>query len=241
MTSRDEVEDWERRVRLREQDLLSDLDLTVEGTSRTDDDRHLSDLDYSLNSYLVGVQLEIPLDRVRERNALRRARTELAAARRDLAQLEDDVILEVRQAVRDFRSAANSVAIQRKIVATEEKNAKVAFLRFQNGELSNRDLTDAENNLVDARDRLVREQVNLEIARVEFLRDAGILILKENGTWDRPSPSDDASGPAGRGTVRGADRGVRPPRAAPRPWPRTSPPSRSGRAPCASPSRRPAP
>ena len=65
--------------------------------------------------------------------------------------------------MRDFRSAANSVAIQRQIVTTEEKNAKVAFLRFQNGEISNRDLTDAENNLVDARNRLVREKVNLEI------------------------------------------------------------------------------
>ena len=31
MTARDEVEDWERRVRIREQDLLSDLDLTHRG------------------------------------------------------------------------------------------------------------------------------------------------------------------------------------------------------------------
>jgi outer membrane protein TolC len=56
-------------------------------------------------------------------------------------------------------------------------------MRFENGEISNRDLTDALTNLVDARDRLVREQANVETARTQLLRDLGVLSLDEEGIW----------------------------------------------------------
>lgn len=183
-TARDQVDDAERRVRIRTQELQPDLRLVAERSrSARPGERHTDDLDLRDDGYSVSLELELPLDRVRERASLRRARIELVRGRRALAQLEDDVILSVRESLRELRSAANSLAIQREIAASEEKNSKVARMRFENGEIGNRDLTDAQNSLVDAQDRLVREQVNVELARVQLLRDLGVLRLAEDGTW----------------------------------------------------------
>ena len=177
------MEDAERRLRNRERDALPALDVEASWTKSNRGERHVSDLGYAADSFAVGVTLELPLDRVRERGAIRSARIELSRARRALSLLTDTVLREVRESLRNYRSADNSVAIQRQIVASEVKNAKVARIRFEDGEISNRDLTDAQNGLADARDRLVRETANLADAKVQLIRDVGILVLNEDGTW----------------------------------------------------------
>lgn len=183
MTARDEVADAERRVRLREQEVLPDLRLELTG-SRSSGARHVDDLTpLDDDDYGVGLSLELPLDRVRERGALRSARVALDRARRDATLREDTVILEVRNALRELRSAESSLGIQEQIVRSEEKNVKIARLRFEEGAISNRDLTDALTSLADAQDRFVRERANVEVARVAMWRAVGLLVMNEDGTW----------------------------------------------------------
>ena len=183
MTARDGVADAERRLRIAERGVLPNV--TVEGVTTHASPPGSSHVDSGLghDSYSVGLAVELPLDLVRERGVLRAARIELDRARRNLSKTEDDVILGVRQALRSLRSAVASLKIQVEIAASEEKNVKVARMRFEQGEISNRDLTDAMTNLVDARDRLVREQAIVETARTQLLRDLGILYLDAEGTW----------------------------------------------------------
>ena len=183
MTARDQVDDAERRVRIREREVLPDLRLELSGT-RSSGARHVGDVaPLDRDDYGVGLALELPLDRVSERGALRAARVAEDRARRDLSLLEDTVILEVRAALRELRSAESSLAIQEQIVASEEKNVKIARLRFEEGTISNRDLTDALSSLADAQDRFVQEKANVETARVAMWRAAGLLAMNEDGTW----------------------------------------------------------
>lgn len=183
MTSRDTVTDAERRLRIAERNLLPDLNVEAVGTrAASDGSSHVSSpLEH--DTYSLGVALELPLDRVRERGAMRAARIELDRSRRDLSLNEDTVILGVRQSLRSLRSAESSERIQEQIATSEEKNAKIASLRFENGEIGNRDLTDALTNLADAKDRLVREKANVETARTQLLRDLGVLVLDDEGIW----------------------------------------------------------
>ena len=183
MTAKDGVADAERRVRIAERDILPDVKLEAASTHASPPGSRHVDGGLSHDSYSVGLAVELPLDLVRERNALRATRIELTRARRNLSKVEDDVILGVRQALRSLRSAEASLKIQIAIAASEEKNVKVARMRFEQGEISNRDLTDAMTNLVDARDRLVREQAIVETARTQLLRDLGVLYLDAEGTW----------------------------------------------------------
>ena len=89
----------------------------------------------------------------------------------------------MRESLRTLRSSESSLKIQEQIAASEEKNVRVARMRFESGEISNRDLTDALTALADARDRLIREKANVETARTRLLRDLGVLVLDEEGTW----------------------------------------------------------
>lgn len=182
-TTRDEVKDAERRLRIGERDLLPDLSVEAVGRRAAPDGSRHVDTPLEHDTWSLGFSLELPLDRVKERAALRSARISLDRARRDLALKEDSVILEVGDALRNLRSSESSLKIQEQIAESEEKNVKVARMRFENGEISNRDLTDALTALADARDRLVREKANLETARLQLLRDLGVLYLDEEGTW----------------------------------------------------------
>ncbi|MCE9634522.1 MAG: TolC family protein [Planctomycetes bacterium] len=184
MTARDQVEDAERRESIRERDVLPDLRLDLTGTRASDDAHGVRDLTpLARDSYGAGLSLEIPFDRVRERGALRAARIEVSRARRDLSLTEDRVILDVREALRNLRSADSSLKIQEQITASEEKNVKIARLRFEEGTIGNRDLTDALSNLADAQDRLVREKAKTEVARLGLMKAVGTLTIDEDGTW----------------------------------------------------------
>jgi outer membrane protein TolC len=184
MTARDQVADAERRESIRERDVLPDLRVELTGRRASDDAHGFSDMTpLERDSWGAGVVLELPLDRVRERNALRAARIEVERTRRDLTLAEDSVILDVRSALRGLRAAESSLKIQEEITVSEEKNARIAKLRFEEGTIGNRDLTDAYSNLADAQDRLVREKANLETARVRLHRAVGTLTMNEDGTW----------------------------------------------------------
>jgi hypothetical protein len=39
-------------------------------------------------------------------------------------------------------------------------------------------------NFVDAQDRVVREKARVVTARLQLLRDAGLMFMKENGSWE---------------------------------------------------------
>lgn len=184
MTARDQVADAERRESIRERDVLPDVRVELSGTRADGGSRSASGvLPLERDSWGAGVAVEIPFDRTRERNSLRAARIEVSRARRDLGLAEDRVISEVRDDLRSLRSAESSLKIQEQITASEEKNVKIARLRFEEGTIGNRDLTDALANLADARDRLVREKSNVETARLRLLRSVGTLTIEEDGTW----------------------------------------------------------
>ncbi len=57
--------------------------------------------------------------------------------------------------------------------------------RFERGELPNRDVVEANQSLLDAQNALIDEQVSYEIARLQLLRDLGILFVGEDGMWKR--------------------------------------------------------
>ena len=114
---------------------------------------------------------------------MRRARITLDRSRRDLALEEDSVIAEVRDSLRSLRSAEYSLDIQQQIAISEAKNARISEIRFEQGEITNRDRSDALNDLADAEVRVLREQVRVANARLQLLRDAGVMFMKEDGSW----------------------------------------------------------
>ena len=127
--------------------------------------------------------LSLPLDRQLERNALRRATIDLQRARRQFEEFRQNVALGVRSAIRELERRQLSVQITEELIAGEAKNKRIAELQFERGEIDNRELVDAEQSLLGARNALIAEKVAYEIARLGLLRDMGILFIDEQGMW----------------------------------------------------------
>ena len=60
---------------------------------------------------------------------------------------------------------------------------KIAQLRFEQGNFSNRDVVEAQQSLLDAKNALIEEKVAYEIARLGLLKDLGVLFIDEKGMW----------------------------------------------------------
>jgi outer membrane protein TolC len=184
LNRQEQLEDVERGVRLARNALLPDLDLRL-GTSYAAGDSLEAPFggDLARANSSLAVTLGVPLDRVDERNAYRAAELSLARARRDLEEFEDQLRVQIQSSFRELARRLESLEIQRQLIVDQTKNLRIAELRFERGEIPNRDVVEANQSLLDAQNALIDEQVNYEIERLQLLRDLGILFIDEQGMW----------------------------------------------------------
>lgn len=183
LNRREQLEDVERGLALARNALLPDLGLTLGTTYTTGEHADLFGSDLERNDTSVALTFSVPLDRVRERNSYRTAQLGLARARRDLEEFEDQLRVSIQGSFRELDRREQSLEIQRQIIVDQTKNLRIAELRFERGEIPNRDVVEANQALLEAQNALIDEQVAYEIARLQLLRDLGILFIDETGMW----------------------------------------------------------
>jgi outer membrane protein TolC len=180
MTERDRVEDARRRVAVARNQFRPEVNAFGSSDWVSGDAESVSDQEYA-NDWRAGVTAEIPFDRRDERDSLRRAELALDAAERRLAEQTDVTALEVRESFSRLRSLTVSVEIQLKNIEIAEKRAKNALLQFRNGTLSNRDVVEAANGLLDARNAYISALTDYEVQRLNLLRQVGLLDVARDG------------------------------------------------------------
>ncbi|MEO6434535.1 MAG: TolC family protein, partial [Tepidisphaeraceae bacterium] len=104
-TAQDRVEDARRGVQNAKNGLLPDLDLAARGTIGNNDDEPARRIHSDTAAYSAGVELEIPIDRLGERNAYRASLIRLERSQRSYDQLKDEVAADAREALRLIRAA----------------------------------------------------------------------------------------------------------------------------------------
>lgn len=185
MTARDRVEDAERKLSIARQDRIPELNVYAEGTLQDGDE------DASKDAYTGGVSLELPLDLRPERDAVKEAALALESARRAYEQQIDQVRLDVREAFSRLRTQRIAVDIQLKNIDIAERRTRNAMLQFRNGTLSNRDVIEAENELLSARNAWGQALVDYEIQRLGLLRNVGLMDLAVDGTMIELNPEEE--------------------------------------------------
>ncbi len=160
--------------------------------SATQDSARLQ-LDRGVFSSLL--TLNFPLERTAERAAFRKSLIDLERSVRSLQELEDNVKLSVRNGLRDMRLAHENVRIQADAVAVAEKRVRSVTLFLEAGRAQMRDLIEAQDALLAARNGLTAAQVDYRIAEMEIQRDMGALHIDEEGRPDlyflREEPHDE--------------------------------------------------
>ncbi len=143
-------------------------------------------------SYGGGLALDLPLEATGQRNSYRVSLINLDRAIRAVQDLEDRVKLDVLNSVRDLRVAAEDLRIQAVSidVAQRQLAAAQAFFRLGRGEI--RDLTEAQDDLINAQNAFIASLVDYRVTQLELQRDLGLLEVDAEGLFEEA----DLLGPA---------------------------------------------
>ena len=128
--------------------------------------------------------LDLPFERTAERNVYRNSFIALERAVRDVQKLEDQMKLSIRKRLRDMYESRESLRIQARAVTLAEKRVKSTNLFFEAGRAKVRDLLEAQDALLSAKNGLTAAAVDYRVAELEFQRDTGLLQIDEKGIWE---------------------------------------------------------
>ncbi len=191
--AKEEVEDAQRRVLLAADNLRAELTLfgstsigerrDLGGSNREDARLNASDMPF--HGLLT---LNLPLERTRERNAYRDRLIDLERASRAYQRLEDEVKSDVRGQLRTLVEARENVVIQTQAVRLAEQRVASIDLFLQAGRAQIRDVLDAEESFLSARNALDAALVSYRIAELALQRDLGVLRVSAAGSWQEYRP-----------------------------------------------------
>jgi outer membrane protein TolC len=185
-TAREAVEDAERGVMIAENGLLPDLDARIDYSANDTGRNQPLSLQARTRRYSGQVDLDLPLDRLNERNDYRRATIGLERSRRDQAQLRDEIVLEVRRSFQDLSEARQTYEIQlASLELARRQVANVAMLLEAGREgIDTLDQLDAQSGLRDAENEITRALVDYTIARLRFYNAIEAIEIDDRGMWN---------------------------------------------------------
>jgi len=182
-TAYDGVDDAQRKVAVAEDALRARLDLVAGASVDSTEDTKWQRLQFHKGDYNIGMVLDLPLDKLSERNAYRRSLISYLQVERDYGLAVDRVKLDVRNAYRDLIEAAQRYQIQKNSLELARERVNSTALLLQAGRVQSRDLLDSQDALLAAQNDVTSTLVNYMLAKLSFYRDIGILNVKPDGLW----------------------------------------------------------
>ncbi|MDA7931635.1 TolC family protein [Akkermansiaceae bacterium] len=186
----DRFEDNKRQVAIAANQLKADLNI-VGGSSLANDGSatDYTDFDFKNVRTTVGLQLNLPLDRLRERNNYRATLINFESATRTLGQNFDELrnLLDLR--IRELEQFRQTYQIQQNAVVLAKKRVEGNQLRLKAGTVIFRRLSESQDALISAQNAETRALVDYLSARLNLLIDLGVLQTDQKRYWLKENPS----------------------------------------------------
>ena len=192
ITVRYQYADAKRSLKIAEDALDPDMRLELAASSREtrisggDSDSDSSDAEVSFSdtfNYSAALSLDLPWDKTAERVSFRKSLIALRSAERSIEAKEDEVKQGLRSAARRIEELKQTYQIQKTSVALAERRVESTGLFLKAGMVQVRDLLEAQEDLVEARDRLVSSVVDYHLATLQLQKDLELLEVDEKGLW----------------------------------------------------------
>jgi outer membrane protein TolC len=179
----DAVIDAQRKVYVAADGFRADADLvgTTSVTSSKRADR--GTVDWMREEYGVGLEINLPLDRVAEQNVYRKALITLNERQREYELAADTIALEVRQAHRNLTEAAERYKVLVESLELARQRFNNNFLLLQHGKASSRRVLQAQNDLFAAQNDAGQALLDYTVETLKFYRDTGALQVLPDGMW----------------------------------------------------------
>lgn len=174
--AREQVDDARRKAEVARDGLRGTVDLALGADLTTPSTQPLNLRDAS-KRLSVGLVVDLPLDRLPERNVFRAALIQAVRAWRALEGLEDELDRQLRADLRVLAESARSREILTEGVRLAEQRVEFTTLDFEgpSSRVAVRDILEAEDDLVQARNDLTAAMVDHAIAWMQLDLDLGTL------------------------------------------------------------------
>ncbi|MBM3987193.1 MAG: TolC family protein [Planctomycetes bacterium] len=180
MTVLDQLVDSERKLNIAADALRTRITITGTGSANSTPNQPF---EYAKDdvSWTLRADIDLPLQLVAERNQYRGAIINVERARRSAEELADRITAELRASLRQALTRRQSVEIQAGAVVLNERRIESATLNLQAGRASTRDILEAQQALVDARNSLTSARVDYYLSQLALWRDMELLRVEEQG------------------------------------------------------------
>ena len=180
---RDELEDAERACRIAADKLRARLDLTLAAGASSPTDSRLRGIALDEGYLSAGLGGELPFDKTAEVIDYKRALIERDRQQRQVAKGRDDIAADLRNVWRRLASARQDIDIQRLSVQLAEQRVENTELLFEAGRINIRELLDARDDLIDARNRYTRAVVAHRMNWLRLLYQLEQLPTEPDTLW----------------------------------------------------------
>jgi outer membrane protein TolC len=191
---RDRVDDARRAVANARNGILPDLDITGQVGIPTDPDEREGGVNFSGDdlNYRGAFTLSLPLDRERERLAIRQSVIRAERAEREYGRARDEVIVESRSAVRAVELARFRLTLAERQVEINKRRLESQILRA--AEVDAQTIIDTENALLESENDRDSSITALRTAVLNYLLTSDQLRVARDGTL-MPLPGMDLQQP----------------------------------------------
>jgi len=180
LVARDSVDDAARKVQVGENELLPLLNLSASLNSATASTQPLKFTSDNTNAG-AGFELDLPLDRLSQRNDYRSKLIAFAQAQRQFGLTRDQVVQDVRNDLRDYITNKRSYEVQVEALRLAQTRVDSTTLLLEAGRVLIRDVLDARSSLLSAQNSLAQAIVAFKVASVSLARDMDILMVGDKG------------------------------------------------------------
>ena len=160
--------------------------MCIRDSASTDGSFDRFDLD-NLNSQ-VGLELNLPINRINERNNYRRSLISFQANIRSLSLTYDNLNNLVIRNIREIEQFKQSYNIQLNAVELAKDRVEGNRLRLQAGTVIFRRLSESQDALIDAQNAVTNALINYQDARLDFYNDVGIIDTTKPNYWLAKKP-----------------------------------------------------
>ncbi len=174
------MQSQEQSLRKAENDLLPKLDVTATGALTGLDDtfsganRELRSSDF--HDWSIGLAFEWPIERRTAQAAINRAELEKRRLTLQKRALEDQILVELRTAVRDMQTAEKRIEATRRARQLTQERFEGEINRREAGLRTTFHVLDAEERLTESRTNEIKAYIDYELAEMALERGTGTLL-----------------------------------------------------------------
>jgi outer membrane protein TolC len=181
--AQDGYADAERKIPLAANKFLPQLDVNAGVNMESGSRGNFVLPDPRKYNWNAGASLNLPLERMAERNSYVTALITRDRAWRAQTLLGDQIALQVRESHRLLEQYKRTYEISEVAVRLAQRRVEEQEMRAELGSASAQDQVDAQNDLANSKNQRTQALVSHTIARLQFWNNMGILFIKEDGQW----------------------------------------------------------